>query len=58
MPLPIEDVLNMIADNTRRRGSPVPISEREIYGWADGLSIPRVGILSFSPVFFIKLPHI
>jgi Fe-S oxidoreductase len=43
MPLPIGPVLGILADNLRRRGSVLPLSESEAIGWAKGLNIPRGG---------------
>jgi Fe-S oxidoreductase len=59
MPLPIKDVLDMIADNTRRRGCPVPIPEKDAYGWADGLNIPRGGeTVLFTGLLYQLIPYI
>lgn len=43
MPLPIKDIIDIIVDNTRRRGSPIPIPKNVIYKWAEPLNIPKGG---------------
>ncbi|MEM2811045.1 MAG: (Fe-S)-binding protein [Candidatus Korarchaeum sp.] len=59
MPLPVREVLDMIADNTRRRGCPVPLPEGDSYRWADGLSIPRGGDeVLFTGLLYQLTPHI
>ncbi len=59
MPLPMIDVLEMIADNTKRRGCPVPISEKDAYGWTEGLNIPHDGeTVLFTGLLYQLTPHI
>jgi len=43
MPLPIPDVVGILADNLRRRGSVLPIPARRATRWARDLGIPRGG---------------
>ncbi|MDW8036185.1 MAG: (Fe-S)-binding protein, partial [Candidatus Korarchaeum sp.] len=59
MPLPLREVLEMIADNTKRRGCPVPLPERDSYRWADGLSIPKgEATVIFTGLLYQLTPHI
>jgi hypothetical protein len=43
MPLPTGDVIGILADNLRRRGSVLPIPARRATRWARGLDLPRGG---------------
>jgi Cysteine-rich domain len=43
MPLPTAPVLGILADNLRLRGSVLPLAEKKLVGWADGLDLPRGG---------------
>ena len=43
MALPVRDVVGILADNLRLRGSVIPISARRTTAWARGLGIPRGG---------------
>lgn len=43
MPLPIAPILGIFADNSRKRGSVLPLSKRTATGWARGLNLPRGG---------------
>lgn len=43
MPISVEDVIEIMIDNTKKRGSPVPISKGATCGWAEPLSIPKGG---------------
>ncbi len=43
MPLPIGDIIGILADNLRLRGSVMPLSRRRLTRWADGLNLPRGG---------------
>ncbi|MGO8686905.1 MAG: heterodisulfide reductase-related iron-sulfur binding cluster [Candidatus Dormibacteria bacterium] len=43
MPLPIPDVVGILSDNLRRRGSVLPIPARRATRWARDLGIPRGG---------------
>lgn len=39
----VREVLELVVENTRRTGFPVPIDRREVFSWADGLGLPRSG---------------
>ncbi len=41
--LPIDKVLSLLADNTLRRGCPLPVPSDTAYSWARGLDLPRQG---------------
>jgi Fe-S oxidoreductase len=43
MSLPIQQVLGLLSDNLRKRGSVFPIPTRRVTGWAKGLNIPSTG---------------
>jgi Fe-S oxidoreductase len=43
MPLPTGDVIAILADNLRLRGSVLPLSSRHATRWARGLGLPRGG---------------
>jgi len=43
MSLPIAPILGIFADNSRKRGSVLPLSKRTATGWARGLNLPRGG---------------
>ncbi len=43
MSLPIAPILGIFADNVRKRGSVLPLSNRVATGWAGGLDLPRGG---------------
>jgi Fe-S oxidoreductase len=43
MPLPTGDVIGILADNLRLRGSVLPISRRSATRWSRGLDLPRGG---------------
>jgi Fe-S oxidoreductase len=43
MPLPTGDVIGILSDNLRLRGSVLPIPERDATRWARGLDLPRGG---------------
>jgi Fe-S oxidoreductase len=43
MPLPVRDVVGILADNLRLRGSVLPIPARRATAWARDLGIPRGG---------------
>ncbi|MGQ9811990.1 MAG: (Fe-S)-binding protein [Dissulfurimicrobium sp.] len=43
MSLPIKDILGILSDNLRLRESVIPLSKRQISGWADGLGIKEGG---------------
>jgi Fe-S oxidoreductase len=43
MPLPTGEVIGILADNLRLRGSVLPISTRRATRWARGLDLPRGG---------------
>jgi len=43
MPLPSKDVIGILSDNLRLRGSVLPIPKRAAIGWARDLNLPRGG---------------
>lgn len=43
MRVPIAPILGIFADNLRKRGSVLPLSNRTATGWARGLDLPRGG---------------
>jgi Fe-S oxidoreductase len=43
VPLPTGDVIGILADNLRLRGSVLPLSSRRATRWAQGLGLPRGG---------------
>ena len=43
MPLPTGEVIGIMSDNLRRRGSVFPISKRAATRWSTGLNLPRGG---------------
>ncbi len=43
MPLPVKDIIDMIRTNISKRGTPLPISDKDATGWTDGLDIPMGG---------------
>jgi len=43
VPLPTKDVIGILADNLRLRGSVLPLSSRRAARWAQGLGLPRGG---------------
>jgi len=43
MPLPTKDVIGILGDNLRLRGSVLPLSKRDATRWTKGLELPRGG---------------
>jgi len=43
MPLPTKDVIGILGDNLRLRGSVLPLSKRDATRWTKGLDLPRGG---------------
>ncbi len=43
MPLPIGNVLGILADNLEKRKAVLPLSGKKIAAWAEGMDIPRGG---------------
>jgi hypothetical protein len=43
MALPTAEVIAILADNLRLRGSVLPLSSRRATRWSDGLDLPRGG---------------
>jgi Fe-S oxidoreductase len=41
--IPVADVIGMLSDNLRLRGSVVPLPQRIVTGWTTGLDLPRGG---------------
>ncbi|MGC8947931.1 MAG: (Fe-S)-binding protein [Thermoprotei archaeon] len=59
MPLPVKDVLKMIADNTKKYGMPFPIPKEVIYKWTEGLDLPKGGdTVLFTGLLYQMIPYI
>ena len=59
MPLPLKEVIEIIIDNTRKRGSPVPIPVEDVVGWAEGLNLPRGGsVVIYTGLLYQMIPYI
>ena len=59
MPLPTEDVIGILSDNLRLRGSVLPIPKRSAIGWARGLDLPRGGeTVLYSGLMVQLIPYI
>ncbi|MGC8626315.1 MAG: (Fe-S)-binding protein [Acidimicrobiales bacterium] len=59
MPLPTEDVVGVLADNLRRRGSVLPIPVRRAARWARELDLPRGGpTVLYTGMMYQLVPHI
>jgi Fe-S oxidoreductase len=55
----MREILDIIVENTRRRGSPVPIPERAATGWADGLNIPFGGdTVIYTGLLYQMIPYL
>jgi len=59
VPLDVREVLRLLAEETRRRGLPVPVPERVVYEWADGLGLPEEGpVLLFTGALYQIMPYV
>jgi len=59
MPLPIGDVIGILADNLRLRKSVLPISTRNATRWARGLNLPRGGqTVLYTGMMYQLIPYI
>ncbi len=59
MPLPIRDVVGILADNLRLRGSVLPIPARRATGWARELDLPRGGeVVLYTGMMYQLVPYI
>jgi Fe-S oxidoreductase len=59
MPLPTGDVIGILADNLRLRGSVLPISGRNATRWARGLDLPRGGeTVLYTGMMYQLIPYI
>jgi Fe-S oxidoreductase len=59
MPLPTGDVIGILADNLRLRGSVLPISNRNATRWARGLGLPRGGqTVLYTGMMYQLIPYI
>lgn len=59
MPLPIEDVVGILADNLRLRGSVLPIPARRATRWARELELPRGGeTVLYTGLMYQLVPYI
>jgi Fe-S oxidoreductase len=59
MPLPIRDVIGILADNLRLRKSVLPISNRSATRWARDLDLPRGGeTVLYTGLMYQLIPYI
>jgi Fe-S oxidoreductase len=59
MPLPIGDIIGILADNLRLRGSVLPISRRSATRWTYGLDLPRGGeTVLYTGMMYQLIPYI
>ncbi len=59
MPLPTGDVIGILADNLRLRGSVLPISKRNATRWAKGLDLPKGGrTVLYTGMMYQLIPYI
>jgi Fe-S oxidoreductase len=59
MPLPTGDVIGILADNLRLRGSVLPISKRSATRWAKGLDLPKGGrTVLYTGMMYQLIPYI
>ena len=59
MPLPTGDVIGILADNLRVRGSVLPISGRNATRWARGLGLPKGGeTVLYTGMMYQLIPYI
>jgi len=59
MPLPIEDIVKFIVENTRKTGSPIPIPKEYISRWAEGLNIPKGGdTILYTGLLYQLIPYL
>jgi Fe-S oxidoreductase len=59
MALPTADVIGILADNLRLRGSVLPISSRRATRWAQGLGLPRGGeTILYTGQMYQLIPYI
>lgn len=59
MPLPTGDVIGILADNLRRRGSVLPISAKNATRWVAGLGLPRGGeTVLYTGMMYQLIPYI
>jgi len=59
MALPTGDVIGILADNLRLRGSVLPLSSRRATRWARGLGLPRGGeTVLYTGQMYQLIPHI
>jgi Fe-S oxidoreductase len=59
MPLPVRDVIGILTDNLRLRGSVLPIPARRATGWARELDLPRGGeTVLYTGMMYQLIPYI
>ncbi len=59
MPLPAQDVVGVLADNLRQRGSVLPIGARRALRWAKEQGLPRGGpTVLYTGMMYQLVPHI
>ncbi len=55
----VREVLELIVENVRRTGFPVPVRREDIYSWAEGLGIPRSGgYMLYTGALYQLVPYI
>ena len=59
MPLPTGDVIGILTDNLRKRGSVLPISRKNVVRWAKGLGLRRGGdTVLYTGMMYQLIPYI
>lgn len=59
MPLPAKDVVGILSDNLRMRGSVLPLSRRRATRWASELHIPRGGhTVLYTGMMYQLIPYV
>lgn len=58
MPLPIKDVLDMIVNNTLKKGAPISLPDKAANGWARELDIPKGGeTILYTSILYQMVPY-
>lgn len=58
MPLPIRDVVDVVVENTLKRGSPVAVPEDAAHGWARDLNLPKGGnLILYTSLLYQMIPY-
>ena len=59
MPLPTGDVIGILTDNLRKRGSVLPISRKSVVRWAQGLGLrPGGDTVLYTGMMYQLIPYI